>query len=200
MRVAIAMLLVAIAGTAHAEAPGEYVVVAPAPVGRDVMADRWAVGLGVGAVSLAAPNATTPTGYGIGELALRFRMTLHLELEASLGGGDSQDHTTSLGAAALGLRYRFHPREDWNVWFMGGLGAVSIETTADHTSVERPMVELGAGIERRFGRLALQAELRAIATGEPKQAEMTAARVATTQMTDDTLAGGELTLGASVYF
>jgi hypothetical protein len=200
MRIAFA-LLVALAGSASADAPGEYVVVAPAPapVGRDVMADRWAVGLGVGSIGLAAPNATTSTNYGVAELSLRFRATPHLELEASFAGGDSQDKSTSLGAGALALRYRFHPREDWNVWFMGGLGAVTIQTEADMTRVERPMIEAGAGIERRFGHLALQAELRAIGTGEPKQPQ-TVARAATAMPSDETLAGGELTLGASFYF
>jgi len=206
MRIAIATLLVALAGTAHAEAPGEYVVVvpvaAPAPVGRDVMADRWAVGLGVGSVGLAAPGATMPTSYGVGELSLRFRATLHLELEASFAGGDSQDHSTSVATAAFGVRYRFHPREDWNVWFMGALGGVTIATTDDMTTVMRPMVELGAGIERRFGHFALQAELRGIGAGAPTQTQTTTARAATTTTdpSNDTLSGGELTIGASFYF
>jgi hypothetical protein len=200
MRIAL-VLLIALAGTARAQAPGDCAVVAPA-TGRDVMADRFSVGFGVGSIGLAPPKATDTTNYGIAELAFRFRLTPHFELEAAFSGGDSQDKTTTLGVGAVGVRYRFHPADDWNVWFMGAFGGATITTTADMTSVERPIAELGAGIERRFGHLGLQAELRAIAAGEPTATVTTTARSVTVapDPSTDTLGGAELTLGATYYF
>src|SRR5262249_40724691 len=69
-------------------------VVAPAPAvvpgnvicggggGESVMANRWAIGFSVGSMSLAPDAAPDDkTAFAVGELALRFRATPHLELE-----------------------------------------------------------------------------------------------------------------------
>ena len=201
--VSVVALLCSVA-TAHAQAPGEYVAPA-APVGpgyHDVMADRWSVGLGIGSVGLHAPDTSAST-YSIGELALRFRLAPHFELEATLGGGNSSDGgTTSIGMATLGARYIFQPRADWNVWVMGALGALAINDDPQDSSsqVNRAVVEAGMGIERRFAHFALQAEIRAIAASAPKQTDDATARTDTMTTPAGTLAGGELTLGASWYF
>jgi hypothetical protein len=208
MRIAVALFVCLVGtATAYAQAPGEYVIAAPPAVGyHDVMADRWSVGFGIGSVSLHAPQ-TDPTGYGIGELALRFRLTPHVELESTFGAGDSSDKSTSVGLATLGVRYIFQPRADWNVWVMGALGVLDVTMdpqASSSTPIERSMAQLGMGIERRFAHFALQAEARAIGASAPKAANDAARADATSTMTPamatDTLSGGELTLGASYYF
>jgi hypothetical protein len=208
LRLAIASLVVGLGvGSAYAEAPGEVVVLVPARVGRDVMADRWAVGLSLGSLSLH-PQDTDSTSYSVGELSLRFRATLHLELEATFGGGKSGDSSTEVDVGTIGLRYRFMPRADWNWWLMGAVGALSVAAPdaaqMTRSDASRGVAELGIGLERRFGHFALQAELTAIAAGEPKTEPVTAtpADVSSQPMTttSDTLSGGSLTIGASYYF
>ena len=107
------------------------------------------------------------------ELALRFRMTLHLELEASARGRRREarrrrasqrlrpDRALSVcaGAAvelvAVGRRRRARHRADRR-------------ERSGKSDATRGEIHAGIGLERRFHRFALQAELRAIATGASK--------------------------------
>ena len=234
-RLVVASLFVA--ATAFAQAPGEVAPVAPPaaapapapyscgyPAYEPVMANRWAVGFSIGSVGLAPKNAPDDqSNFGVGEIALRFRMTPHLEIEAAFGGGretmkDGTQGNNELSMGVIGLRYRFAVEDRWNWWIMGGLGGLSVAshdaTDAERNEAERPIGELGVGIERRFHHFALQAELRGIGVGEPKS-EQDAAPVKTTAGTsmattttqppamtapDQKLSGGQLTIGASYYF
>src|SRR4051812_48683665 len=96
------LVLAGSTATALAQTPGDYygdasgapgmvspqpTVIVTAPV-RNVMANRWAVGLSIGGFSVSPDNAPDQqTQFNIGELALRFRATPHLELEVAVGGG-----------------------------------------------------------------------------------------------------------------
>lgn len=241
---AIAAVFVSISATAYAQAPGDSegagpsaapVVMVPPPPPQfaacsgsapiNVMADRWAVGLSVGALTTSpkdAPAGQDPTQFNVGELSVRFRVTPHLELEGAIGGGreqlkngqpgDLQAHT-----GMLSLRYRFMPREHWNWWVMGGLGTLEIAqhdaTDQEVSDQARPLAAFGVGIERRFHHFALQAELRAIGAGplqkSPAPPMASPAGATTTAMdpqtpaptsSSDQLQGGALTIGASYYF
>jgi len=238
--VAAGFVVVATAATAHAQAPGEYegqpimppgyVSPQPAviaqPARPSVMDNRWSVGLAFGHLSLApegSPDAKTE--FGIGQLSVRYRATLHLEIEAVLGGGreqlqDGTQGDTEIKTGMLALRYRFSPEHEWNWWLMGGLGGIQ---AAPHGSddqtfkdSERPMGQLGIGLERRWTRFALHAELAAISVGPPKNNDQVVygtgmggiAPGTTTQpptptgtaMSTDNYSGGQLTIGASYYF
>jgi hypothetical protein len=111
------------------------------------------------------------------------------------------------------------PRAPWNWWVMGGLGAVTITdqgaTDQERHDAQRPLAQFGVGVERRFRRFALNAELSAIATGVMKQdatatpagtaaaSTTTSTNTMTVQPTttsSDKLSGGQLTIGASFYF
>ena len=208
-------------GRAVAQAPGEVVAdEAAAPpvviqVARPatVMDDRWAVGLSLGSMSLTPDGSHDHTGFGIGELAVRFRATPHLELEASAGGGREQLDNGDQGdlevnTAAVALRYRFNPEGAWNWFVMGGLGGASV-TFHDATSQARDdathaLAMLGVGVERRFRHFALQAELRgvSIASGhtDDKMASAAPAAVTPPSPASTKLTGGSLTIGASYYF
>jgi hypothetical protein len=191
------------------------------------MATRLAVGLSIGQFSVApkaAPDAKSE--FGIGQLSLRYRATYHLELELALGGGQEKLMDGSAGdrevqMAALGLRYRFAAAQNWNWWLMGAVGAVSIASKnaddIDRKNAQRPMGELGIGLERRFNHFALQAELRATGTGQT-QADRQMVGVTTVDpngmkvttpppnptgtptSSTDQLSGGMFTIGASYYF
>ncbi|HEU4726794.1 MAG TPA: outer membrane beta-barrel protein [Kofleriaceae bacterium] len=225
------------ATAAHAQAPGELAPVAapegacgapcgcgPVQVGEvreSVMDNRWAIGLSVGSMSLAPDGQPDDkTSFTIGELALRFRATPHLELELSAGGGREQLDNNEQGdlevnTVALAARYRFNPEGRWNWFLMGGLGGASV-TFHDATQKERedathPLGMLGVGIERRFHHFALQAEARVVGIGDkhhdaamdaPVQeaAMSTVVTPPTTTSPADRLGGGSITLGASYYF
>jgi hypothetical protein len=227
------VFVAASAVTALAQAPGEYegagapgnvepqVVANPCGACRDVMATRWAVGLSVGSFSVApkdTPDASTD--FGVGQLALRYRATYHLELELAVGGGterlmDGSDGSREVQTVALGARYRFAASRDWNWWLMGALGSTSIAdrnaSDQQRQDQQRPLGEVGLGLERRFDHLALQAELRALGTG-PTRASQGAPKAVPAggnqvppppgpaMAPSDQLSGGELTIGASYYF
>ncbi|MDB4956601.1 MAG: hypothetical protein JWO36_4170 [Myxococcales bacterium] len=225
-----------IAATAHAQAPGDTVVVAPPslappvnPCGysaarEPVMAHRWAIGFSVGSLAIAPDAAPdNKTQFGVGELSLRFRATPHLELEAALGGGREQladgtqgDRQVNMGL--LAARYRFSIEQPWNFWLMAGFGAISVASqyaSQDELKAnQRPLGEFGVGIERRFRRFALQAELRGIGVGPPQdQAQGAPPPVMgapgkpsgqpptpPSAMSTDRQSGGLMTIGASYYF
>ena len=230
------LVLAGSTATALAQTPGDYygdasgapgmvapqpVVIATAPV-RNVMADRWAVGLSIGGITMAPDSAPDQkTQFNVGELALRFRATPHLEIELAVGGGDEKlsdgtqgDNQVSMGAIAL--RYRFAIESDWNWWIMGGLGEAGIDSkyVTDGMQIDadsRGLAELGVGLEHRWDHFAIQAELKAVgmgerkggyAKGEPVPVDASGAPAVGTAPTTmaDTLSGGSLTIGASYYF
>jgi hypothetical protein len=187
--------------------------------GREsVMANRWSIGLSLGSMSLAPEGAPDDqTAFALGELALRFRATPHLELELSAGGGrertaDDQDGELQVNTAAIAARYRFRPEAAWNWFVMAGIGGASV-THHDATQQERsdatqPLGMLGIGIERRFHHLALQAELRGVGLGkarqdaavEPPMTVAAAVMTPTTTSADTARSGGAFSIGLSYYF
>jgi hypothetical protein len=225
---ALAPLL--IAATAHAQAPGEWepqaAPAAPAAspcsyaaAREPVMAHRWAIGASVGSLAIAPEGAPdNKTQFGVGELSLRFRATPHLELEVALGGGreqlaDGSQGDRQVNTGLLAARYRFSIEQPWNWWLMGGFGGISVAsqyaTQEERKANERPMGELGIGIERRFRRFALQVELRGIGIG-PSQDQLKATPVMgrpggqpvppSSTMPSEKQSGGLMTIGASYYF
>jgi hypothetical protein len=203
-------------------APGMTPMVAPAecmaPAPREsVMENRWSVGLSVGSMGLAPKDLPDDnTAFVVGELAFRFRVTPHFELELSGGGGrertrDGMDGDLEVNSAMIAARWRFMPESRWNWFLTGGLGGASI-TQHDATDQERkdatqPMGMLGVGVERRFAHLALQAELRAVAMGKAKDdtsnppvAAMAVTSEPGPRSADIQRNGGSLTLGLSYYF
>jgi hypothetical protein len=225
-----------VAATAHAQAPGDMTPMAygpgagpsavePVVVASDaipVMANRWAVGLSVGSLSIRPKDAPdNKTDFAIGQLSLRFRATYHLEIELALGGGQEklQDGTQGdreVSTGELGLRYRFAADRRWNWWLGGGIGSLSVTpvgaTDQQKQDAQLPMASLSIGIEHRWHQFALDAELRGFGVGprDASAAPPKAMPVASgTTMMDppppspapsQDLSGGTFTIGASYYF
>jgi hypothetical protein len=231
-----------VTATAYAQAPGEVtpqpyyepqptapVVTDPCSGGRDVMAHRFAVGLNLGGMSIATEETEegNETNFRTAELSIRYRATPRFEIELLLSGGrqvleDDTDGDLAMGAGTLAARYRFRPHRAWNWWLMGGLGATTIErhdsTKDQRDDASRPHLAFGVGLERRFRRLALHAEIRMMAIGP--RADSEEMDVAVPPATDDgsqpqplppieptndvrraeELSAGQFTVGASFYF
>ena len=199
-----------------------------------VLARRWAIGLSLGHLGVTPEGAPegTQSEFRITELAVRYRATRKIELELALSGGrevlpDDAEGSLATGSVTLALRYRFRPEQRWNWFLMGGVGGTIVaphdSTDLERQDATRPLGMVGIGIERRFRRFALQAELRAVGLGQRADAmgdgpvvddggapEPTPAPVprpptqalpqgfATTYA--DELSGGVVTIGASYYF
>src|SRR5262245_30812092 len=106
-------------------------------------------------------------------LAVRWRPWRHLELELALAGGSAkaaQDGATEssrdVSEAVLGLRWRFNPQKKWNFWAMAGLGTLTIApqgaTKDERNALQQSTLQFGGGLERRWSRFAIDAELRAV--------------------------------------
>lgn len=198
LRAAAAALfaIAATAATASAQAPGDVPLAPPgevapsgapgmivvAPARPSVMANRWAIGLSVGSLSLA-PKATPDdkTDFGVGELSLRFRATLHLELELAVGGGRQNNPDGTQGnleahTGMLDLRYRFAAEDHWNWWIMGGIGGISVvpygATGQQVNDANRSLGMLGIGVEHRWSQFAIHAELSAVGVGPSQNANV----------------------------
>jgi hypothetical protein len=232
-RLALSVPLLFTASLAHAQAPGEAaiqpVVMVPESAcvacgcnrPDSVMSRRWSVGLSLGGMSLAPESRPDDeTAFAVGELALRFRATRHLELELAVGGGrerteDDQEGELEVSSAVLAARWRFRPEHAWNWFVMAGLGGASV-TRHDASDQERsdatqPLVTLGIGIERRFRRFALQAEARVVGMGTRERGDEAMALspesrgpfdtdAIVSPAVDEQRAGGAFSIGASYYF
>lgn len=221
------------ASNAHAQAPGETYYAQPpsqtapvapvvvAPVGRDPMAQRWAIGLQLGGMGVSPEDAPedSETSFATAELNVRFRATRRLEVFLAFTGGRQQiegmhgedrDGDLALDQVTLGVRFNFRPAHRWNWYLMAGFGSTLIahhETPEEiRDELRRPHGMFGVGIERRWTNFALQAELRGISVGEADDVEaMPVDGGAPTsdvdfQMQDEELGGGQFTLGGSFYF
>jgi hypothetical protein len=185
MKLPVILASLFVATSAYAQAPGDYeegaaapteVVAAPGTVAPVVVVPtppppkprRWSVGLGVGSLSLA-PEVETE--YGIGQIAVRYLATRHLEIELAFGGGtekldDGEEGNREISQGVLALRYRFSPGRRWNWWLMAGMGSLSVTqreaSKEEREYAEQSTLQFGVGLERRWSRFALQLELRAV--------------------------------------
>jgi hypothetical protein len=221
--VAAAVLLAAT--TAYAQAPGETLPEPTAPAvtttSIPVMANRWAVGISAGSLSIAPKDSPDDkTEFGIGQFSLRYRATYHLELELAVGGGRQQLDDGSQGdldvsTALLGVRYRFAAAQHWNWWLGAGIGGITVTrhdaTDQEKQDADQPMAALSIGIEHRWRQFALQAELQGFAVGERQDQQDAPPKAmpvsntmqpsdASVTVVSDQKSGGTLTIGASYYF
>jgi hypothetical protein len=179
-----------IASTAYAQAPGDYYggdgggydgggapgmspEVAPVPQPPPPpRIRRFSIGLGIGHASLAphsAPDAKTE--FDVGQLAIRYLFRRHLELELAFTGGsetldDGSEGSKELSQAVLSLRWRFSPQRRWNWWLMAGMGSLAVTnvyaTDEERDAAMQSTLQFGIGLERRWTRFAIQAEMRAV--------------------------------------
>jgi hypothetical protein len=238
-RLALALVVgsLGFASNALAQAPGEGYygpsaapVVQPTPVvvvpvGRDPMAQRWAVGLNFGGLSVGPEDAPDDmqTDFATAELNVRFRATRRLEVFLAFAGGrqtvedydgEQMDGDLAMDQVTLGLRFNFRPAHNWNWYLMGGFGSTLIahhETPEElREDLRRPHGMFGIGVERRWTNFALQAELRGVAIGENEDRAEIQPDIAPGGPRDpnaidfsrnnEELGGGQFSLGASFYF
>jgi hypothetical protein len=201
------LIILTLAGAAHAQAPGQS---APQPAAASavappagVMTSRWAIDLALGGSSLRPKGASEGTGFGVLGLAGRFRLRPAMELALGLafGGGRRDGIELSMGALYAEFRYRFLAEQPWNVFVHGGLGVGSVARSAasDTERKGRGMLRLGGGVERRFGNFALEGTLSGIAVAEDPDVLGTDAPDIGYAFARYGVSGIALTLGATYY-
>lgn len=200
-------------------APPAPVVVTPAPPPR---VRRWSLGLGLGSLSVAphhAPDAGTE--FSVGQLAVRYLATRHLELELAMSGGDESTDgyagDREVHSMVLGARYRFQPQHRWNWWLMAGMGSFAVNSQSasdqERSDAVQSTLQFGLGIERRFNRFAIQLEGRAVGVKPNDEGDMaTSVPVKSDDpnmqpppplyptATRDGWAGGQITISGNFYF
>jgi hypothetical protein len=220
-RVRVSLVSLFAVGTAYAQAPGEYAapppqsMPAPEPPAPPPQRPerRLSIGVGVGQMELTSGGYTSG-GYddqrqtfNIGELAVRYRLLRHLELELSFGGGreylvGGYDGTSAVAWGTLAARYRFNPQDHWNWWLLAGGGQTIVaprDATRDRVNAAaRVHGVIGIGLEHRWDHVAIQLELRGIATGATKSDRDLADQYGYAE--GPGLSGGQFSLGAGYYF
>lgn len=203
----------AVATVAHADGPPGTcdcaVTAAPvaAPAAPSRALPRWGLGLHLQSLTIADPAAMDGEGtpYGGGGLQVRYRLSPRWQLELAAGHVTEQDVDEAvarhLDTVALSAQYHPRPFARWDLYLVAGLGATS-DGDPDATDEAKEAsrigdVQLGVGVERRFGRIGVGAELRAVFQAEPEPDD---AALMTTGDDERARGAGKLALGATYYF
>jgi hypothetical protein len=180
-------------------------------------ARRFGVGLHLASLAIASrdnPDAE-PTHLGGGGIQLRYQVTRRWELELGFATLREQDaegmpigpviHTGTVGAL-----YHMRPGRRWDWYLLGAIGGMHVGEHRDRdTNPGRAMGQLGIGVERRWRRLGIGAELRAVGiapdqTAVAQGATTPAARTeAPPPPTEDERrgdGGAQFSLAATYYF
>lgn len=172
---------------------------------------RLGVGLHASSTSLSDPNddGADPVELGGGGLQVRYRLAPKWELELSLGGASAEtaEADREMGVASLGVLYHFNPASKW-VWsVLGGIGAAGETVTiksngepATERELENGMLYLGGGLERRFGRFSIAAELRLVGISRDEEAADGPEFAGKDSPVPREMSGGQLRLMGTFYF
>lgn len=192
------VLVVAMAGTAHAQAPG---MTAPQPPLPSVMDKRWDVAADL-AIESVSPDGGAGVNFAVFELAGRFRMRPEFELGMSLdlGSGDAGDMAT--WGVYGDIRYHLPADNPWHLVLLGSIGAVAVygKSAPDVEHRPRGSLRTGVGVERRFGRFALEADLKVFLVNGNNDVALDPVGNNPNTLAHDSLTGISFGIGARVYF
>jgi hypothetical protein len=212
--------------TADSNAPGscacEVAPPAAATGGQGWDGRKWGIGLRATSIAIHPENnPDAESEYAGGGLQLRWRLSPRWELEGTSEGlreqlGDGVEGDRQLHAATLAARYHLRPYGRWDWYALVGIGGTMemIDDGDQPVALSRAgHVHLGGGVERRFGRFGIAAELRAIGMGPsetiderppeavPTDPRMPMGTVPTQEIEEPGgSSGGQLTLAATYYF
>jgi hypothetical protein len=216
----VPLVLLAAAGPASAQAPGS----APAPTADPAPAPRadgweghqtsWGIGLRTVGKSLAAKgddDRDDAVDMGGGGLTVRYRLNRRWELDLALESaeGELADGlvTRTSGGATLAALYHMRPDRNWDWYVLAGLGGSEERLSREgkggemiEESFSQAHVHLGVGLERRFRRFGIGAELRAIGAAlNTEEGDAPAYMEGQTPIPEES-SGGQLNITATYYF
>jgi hypothetical protein len=189
---------------------------APVAVVAEPELARWGIGLRLSSLALApegAPDAESH--YGGGGLQLRYRLRPRWQLELSVENlreqhEDGTEGERYLSSVTLAAQYHFNPYARWDWYVLAGIGGTG-DGHPDATDEQREAsqmghVAVGAGVERRFRRFGIAAELRAIGMAPPEDEDEPRAVPTAPAMTvpgaqaGERVSGGQFSIAATYYF
>jgi hypothetical protein len=147
--------------------------VAAAPAPEVDTSRRWGVGLRM--TSFAIANRADPEGepdqLGGGGLQIRYRFARRWEAELGFdglshhhdddGATRAENEGPELVSTSLAALYHFRPERRWDWYVLAGIGSIAPPDEDDGAQV-RGAFHLGIGIERRWRKIGIGAELRAV--------------------------------------
>ena len=143
-----------------------------ADASADVVRDRLSIGIHAsgGGIGDSDDEDAEQLDVGGAGLTARYAVSRRWDIELSAEGlvGENDELRRSLGIFTLAGRFRFNPTARWRWSMLAGLGSadeeVEVLNSAGDAILTREfrhgVVTLGGGLERRFGRVGLSAELR----------------------------------------
>jgi hypothetical protein len=178
---------------------------------------RWSIGLRMTGTTTIDKDTSDKTEWSGGGFDAYYRIAPRWELglegdgarQQLPDGGGPGDRTLGMGLVMA----RFHPWPHalWDLYGVAGAGAAAFSMVgATDAKADRGVGALGVGVTRRFGHLAISAELRSIgisAVQQPQPAAQPEAAVMTTTTmspapaaSDSGFNGGSFSLAASYEF
>lgn len=225
-----AALLALDAAPALAQSPGNcdcavappVVVITPVAQRQGWQGQRFGVGLRFSSISLAPENDPDASAdFAGGGLQLRYRINARWELEGAIDGGreqldDGTEGSTSLSLVTASAIFHLRPHRSWDVYALAGLGGAvaHAEGMDPDDALQFGAFVLGAGVERRFRRFGIAAELRVIGlqpseddggdSAQPARPDGSTAMalppIDDGDASDDGVQGGSFSILANYYF
>jgi Outer membrane protein beta-barrel domain len=210
----VVLTILSTPAAAQSGPPGQCDCAPAAPWGNPEVAEpwqaqRWGIGLRVGAAGIDDRDAGTKQNFTTGGVSARYRWSRRFELELAVDHGtqqleDGSEGAVELNAATLSLLIHLRPQSSWDWYLLGGIGGGDrrLIGAPDSEADARGHIALGAGLEKRFEHLVLGFDVRVlgIAVAEPLKQAPTAARVSSDGTTQDGSGGGQVTFTAGWYF
>jgi opacity protein-like surface antigen len=226
---AAALALLALdAAPALAQAPGNCECAAPPVVTitpiqtQGWQGQRFGVGLRLSSISLSPKSdPDSHADFAGGGLQLRYRINARWEIEGAIDGGreqldDGSEGSTQLSIVTASAIFHLRPHHNWDVYALAGIGgaAAHAEGMDPDAAPQFGAFVLGAGVERRFRRFGIAAELRVIGLQPSEDDSDVATDLALPEgsagmllppiddgsAADDGIAGGSFSLVGNYYF
>lgn len=222
----LALLLAAVPAPALAQEGAPGACACPAPMAAPVVVvaptqgwdghQRWGIGLRLTSLALHQGDDTeNEVSYAGGGLQLRYRLNARWELELSAehvaeqspDGDGPVEGGQELGSGTLAALFHMRPHSRWDWYLLAGIGGTQ-DARKDLTDEQREAsaqahVHLGIGVERRFRRFGIAAELRAVGLApreDGNDAPVAAGAMTTPDAEQPETSGGQLNLAATYYF
>jgi len=174
-------------------------------------AGEWGIGFRTAAQTIAAEggedNALHLSGGGI-QVRWRWspRWSLELTAEGLVHESEGGAYTRRMDPGTLAIRYHLTPYRRWDWYLLFGVGGTHTEVTYRKADGQTMVVEtaeeahahFGAGLERRWRRLGLGAELRFV--GLSRDDEQLDEGVAPSSVIPADESGAQLNLALTYYF
>lgn len=180
--IAASALLLGLGGATADAQPGAYTPPAVAPGPAPAASQGWdgvqkfGVGLRLSNAGLSSrADRANKVDLGGGGLQVRYRLDRRWEFELSIEGlrAELQDGAVvrESSPATLAVLVHMRPEQRWDWYLIGGIGTTrdkvsyfSGETETGAEEFQSSHVHLGAGIERRFRKFGISAELRMVSS------------------------------------